>query len=338
MCIGYIGYYIIRLIFTTEQNDIMKAYGFTTAQVGLILSCFGIGYGISKLFMGALSDKSNTIRYLATGLIVSAILNVGLGATRNFYLMMILMLVMSIAQGMGAAACQRTIQLWWGKRWRGTVYSIWSSAHNAGAFCCVAVVQLAVFMFSGSIQAVFYTASVVSVIIALFVLWAGSERPAAVGLPSISEYTGDEVVLDGGETSSEDLTDLSLWQIFVQYILKNPMVWAITLTSMSLYLVRYGVMSWIPSYLVQSKGFSPDFAKWLVGIFELAAVPGVILMGAISDFLKDRRALVCLICVLGLVACLTTYFYSTSHVLIVTVLFYHGDFDLRPINLSWIDG
>lgn len=52
ICIGYIGYYIIRLIFTTEQNDIMKAYGFTTADIGLVMSCFGIGYGISKLFMG----------------------------------------------------------------------------------------------------------------------------------------------------------------------------------------------------------------------------------------------------------------------------------------------
>lgn len=52
ICIGYIGYYIIRLIFTTEQNDIMKAYGFTTADIGLVMYCFGIGYGISKLFMG----------------------------------------------------------------------------------------------------------------------------------------------------------------------------------------------------------------------------------------------------------------------------------------------
>ena len=32
------------------------------------------------------------------------------------------------------------IQLWWGKRRRGTIYSIWSSAHNAGSFICVAVV------------------------------------------------------------------------------------------------------------------------------------------------------------------------------------------------------
>lgn len=333
LCIGYIGYYIIRLIFTTEQNDIMRQYGFTTAEVGLVLSCFGIGYGISKLFMGALSDKSNTIRYLATGLIVSAVLNIGLGATRNLYVMMTLMLVMSIAQGMGAAACQRTIQLWWGKKWRGTVYSIWSSAHNAGAFACVAVVQLASFLFTGSIAAVFYTASVISFAIAAFVLWAGSERPAAVGLPSIAEYTGDEVKLDNGESSSADLTDLSLQQVFITYILKNPLVWAITLTSMALYLVRYGIMSWIPSYLVQSKGFSEAFAKWLVGIFELAAVPGVILMGAVSDFLKDRRALVCLGCVLGLVVCLTTYFFSSDKTVIVVDLLLMGTLIYAPLTL-----
>ncbi len=333
LCIGYIGYYIIRLIFTTEQNDIMRQYGFTTAEVGLVLSCFGIGYGISKLFMGALSDKSNTIRYLATGLIVSAILNIGLGATRNLYVMMILMLVMSIAQGMGAAACQRTIQLWWGKKWRGTIYSIWSSAHNAGAFACVAVVQLASFLFTGSIAAVFYTASVISFAIAAFVLWAGSERPAAVGLPSIAEYTGDEVKLDNGESSAADLTDLSLQQVFVTYILKNPLVWAITLTSMALYLVRYGIMSWIPSYLVQSKGFSEAFAKWLVGIFELAAVPGVILLGAVSDFLKDRRALVCLGCVLGLVVCLTTYFFSSAKTVIVVDLLLMGTLIYAPLTL-----
>lgn len=333
LCIGYIGYYIIRLIFTTEQNDIMRQYGFTTAEVGLVLSCFGIGYGISKLFMGALSDKSNTIRYLATGLIVSAVLNIGLGATRNLYVMMILMLVMSIAQGMGAAACQRTIQLWWGKKCRGTIYSIWSSAHNAGAFACVAVVQLASFLFTGSIAAVFYTASVISFAIAAFVLWAGAERPAAVGLPSIAEYTGDEVKLDNGESSAADLTDLSLQQVFITYILKNPLVWAITLTSMALYLVRYGIMSWIPSYLVQSKGFSEAFAKWLVGIFELAAVPGVILLGAVSDFLKDRRALVCLGCVLGLVVCLTTYFFSSAKTVIVVDLLLMGTLIYAPLTL-----
>ena len=138
-------------------------------------------------------------------------------------------------------------------------------------------------MFSGSISAAFYTSLVVSLIIMAFVLLVGADRPVSVGLPSISEYTGDEVVLENGTESDSEETSLTLPQIFVKYILTNKVVWAITLTSMSLYLVRYGMMSWIPSYLVESKGFTTNFAKWLVGIFELAAVPGVIIMGAISD-------------------------------------------------------
>lgn len=333
LCIGYIGYYIIRLIFTTEQNDIMKQYHFTTADIGIVMSCFGVGYGISKLFMGALSDKSNPKRYLATGLFASALLNLGLGSTRNLYVMMLLMLVMSITQGMGAAACQRTIQLWWGKKWRGTVYSIWSSAHNAGAFACVAVVQLATLLFTGSIRAVFYTASVIAIIIAIFILWAGSDRPTTVGLPSITEFTGDEVLLDDGKKSAAELTNLTLPQIFVKYILKNKVVWAITLTSMSLYLVRYGIMSWIPSYLTQFKGFTPGFSKWLVGIFELSAVPGVIILGTLSDFLKNHRAVVCIGCVLGLLVCLTTYFLSNNHVIIVIALIIMSSLIYAPLTL-----
>ncbi|MGX5376795.1 MFS transporter [Ligilactobacillus sp. LYQ135] len=332
ICIGYIGYYIIRLIFTTEQTSIMAEYGFSTAQIGLILSCFGIGYGISKLFMGALSDKSNPNHYLAAGLFFSAILNIFLGSTKNFYIMMFLMLVMSIAQGMGAAACQKTVQLWWGKKRRGAIYSIWSSAHNAGAFVCVAIVQLATFLFTGSISAVFYTASAVAIIIGIFILLVGSDRPTTVGLPSIAEYTGDTVQLDNGEENDKEVSNLSLTQIFLKYILNNKMVWAITLTSMFLYLVRYGIMSWIPSYLVE-KGFSPDFSKWLVGIFELAAVPGVILIGAISDLLKNHRAIVCIGCVVGLIACLTTYFFSQNHTLIVIILLIMGSLIYAPLTL-----
>lgn len=45
LCIGYIGYYIIRLIFTTEQNDIMKAYGFTTPKWDLFYPVLGLAMG-----------------------------------------------------------------------------------------------------------------------------------------------------------------------------------------------------------------------------------------------------------------------------------------------------
>lgn len=332
-CIGYIGYYIIRLVFTTEQNDIMKAYHFSTANIGLILSCFGIGYGVAKLFMGAFADKCDSNRYLMAGLFLSAVLNIFLGSTKSLYLMMFLMFLMAVTQGMGAAACQKMIQLWWGPRMRGTMYSIWSSAHNAGSFICVAIVQLAVFLFSGSIPAVFYTASVISFIICILILLLGADRPKAVGLPDISTYTGDKVILDNGQVSTSDQTDLSITQIFIKYILKNKLVWAVTLTSMSLYLVRYGIQSWIPSYLVQNKGFDPAAAKWVIGIFELASVPGVIVIGAISDALKGRRATVSIVCVIGMLLCLTCYFFSSNHTVIIVALIIMGNLIYAPLTL-----
>lgn len=70
------------------------------------------------------------------------------------------------------------------------MFSIWASADNAGAFACVAVIQMATLLFSGSLTMVFLTASVISAIIATLMLLINSERPEAVGLPNMAEYSG----------------------------------------------------------------------------------------------------------------------------------------------------
>lgn len=329
---SYIAYYIIRLVFTTEQGAIMKEYGFSIAQIGLILSTFGIGYGISKLFMGALADKANTKYFLALGLYLSAIFNAGLAFTHNFYVIMGLMLLMASVQSMGAPACQREISLWFSKKNRGTAYAIWSSAHNAGAFLCVMTVELGAYLFNGSLSAIFLTASVVSAVIATIMLLINSERPETEGLPDVGTWSNDVELTDSGENAIADKTDLSIVQVFVKYILMNKIVWAVALTSMAIYLIRYGVMSWIPSYL-PTKGFSPNFAKWLVGIFEIAAVPGVIITGMLSDKLKGQRALVCLFCLVGLSIALLIYFMSSNKTLITVDLFFMGSLIYAPATL-----
>ena len=335
----YIGYYIIRLIFTVQQNDISKAYGFSMGQIGTILSMFGIGYGISKLIMGTLADRANPNRYVATGLIVSSIINALYGTTQSFGMIVFLMLLNSVMQGMGAAACQRLVGLWFGRKGkgsimaRGTVFSIWSSAHNAGAFMCVAVINLSALFFGASLQWSFWIASIVSIIIAVIVLFLGSDRPTTKGLPTIEEYSGDKVVIKDGEVVEGDVSDENVFKIFFEYIVKNKLVWAVILTSLSIYVVRYGIMSWIPNYLVNVKGFDNSTAKWLTGIFELAAVPGVIIIGFITDLLRGRRAIMVLISLIAMLACLITYFAATNHTLIIIVLLIMGTFIYAPATI-----
>ena len=138
-------------------------------------------------------------------------------------------------------------------------------------------------------------------------------------MPTIEEYSGDKVVIKDGEVVEGDVSDENVFKIFFEYIVKNKLVWAVILTSLSIYVVRYGIMSWIPNYLVNVKGFDNSTAKWLTGIFELAAVPGVIIIGFITDLLRGRRAIMVLISLIVMLACLITYFAATNHTLIIIV-------------------
>lgn len=198
---------------------------------------------------------------------------------------------------------------------------------------CVAVINLSALFFGASLQWSFWTASIVSIVIAIIVLFLGSDRPTTKGLPTIEEYSGDKVVIKDGEVVEGDVSDENVFKIFFEYIVKNKLVWAVILTSLSIYVVRYGIMSWIPNYLVNVKGFDNSTAKWLTGIFELAAVPGVIIIGFITDLLKGRRAIMVLISLIAMLACLITYFAATNHTLIIIVLLIMGTFIYAPATI-----
>lgn len=148
----------------------------------------------------------------------------------------------------------------------------------------------------------------------------------------IQQYSQRDSIFEIPKIKALATTDLSILQVFIKYIILNKIVWAIALTSMAIYIIRYGIMSWIPSYL-PTKGFTPSFSKWLIGIFEIAAVPGVIIMGMLSDKLKGQRALVCLWCLFGLTASLLIYFFSDNQTFITIDLFFMGSLIYAPATL-----
>ncbi|MGI2790476.1 MFS transporter, partial [Bacillus cytotoxicus] len=77
--VGYAAYYLVRSNFTLSSTYLMKEYGFSTTQIGLLGSVVAIVYGLSKFFMGNLSDKAYAQRFIAVGLFLSAIINICFG-------------------------------------------------------------------------------------------------------------------------------------------------------------------------------------------------------------------------------------------------------------------
>lgn len=66
----------------------------------------------------------------------------------------------------------------------------------------------------------FWTASIVSIVIAIIVLFLGSDRPTTKGLPTIEEYSGDKVVIKDGEIVEGDVSNDNVFKIFLNTLSK----------------------------------------------------------------------------------------------------------------------
>ena len=124
-------------------------------------------------------------------------------------------------------------------------------------------------------------------LVAAFVLLVMKDTPQSCGLPSIEEYKDDYP--ENYDKSHEK--ELSAKEIFFKYVFRNKLLWYIAVANAFIYLIRYGVLDWAPTYLSEAKDFSVDKSSWAYFLYEWAGIPGTLLCGWISDkVFKGRRA------------------------------------------------
>ena len=311
--IGYAAYYMIRNNFTISEPYLIKYYGLDKATIGLILSCFAISYGISKLLMGILADKANSRYYIAIGLIISSTLNFCFGLTNNKYMMMLLMALIGITQGMGAPAAHKTLSVWFSKHEHGIYVSLWDTSHNIGSSIIPLFVTLSLTLFGlKNWHSIFFFPSIVSIILAIIVIILGNDTPESIGLPPIEEYHKENNKIVAAHN------DIPVMKIIKNSILKRPYMWILAISNASMYIILYGIEDWIPIYLNTVKNFTFSGARDCFSLFEFAAIPGTILIGIISDkIFHEKRSFLSAILVLLLGITFTGYYLSTSHDFII---------------------
>ncbi len=293
--LGYAAYYFVRKNFSFSIKDLQDNLGYTKAQLGFAMSALSIAYGLSKFFMGNVSDRSNARYFLATGLILSSLTMIFMGfstfATSSVTVMFILLFINGWVQGMGWPACGRVVVHWYSVRERGTAMSIWNLAHNVGGFLVGPLTIWGVELFVDW-QARLYFPGLAAILVALIAILLVRDTPQSCGLPPIEEYNNDYP--KNYDASQEK--EFTAKEIFFKYVLNNKMLWFIAIANAFVYLVRNGIVNWAPTFLQEAKHFSASEAAWSASFYELAAIPGTILCGVLSDkVFKGRRAPVTII-------------------------------------------
>ncbi|RZK43980.1 MAG: glycerol-3-phosphate transporter [Pedobacter sp.] len=287
--LGYAGYYLVRKNFSLAIPDLVDQ-GYTKGQLGIALSGVSIAYGLSKFIMGNFSDRSNARIFLALGLVLSAATMIFMGfipfATSSITIMFVLLFLNGWFQGMGWPPCGRVVVHWYSIRERGTAMSIWNVAHNVGGGLVGPIAILAIEIFADW-RAQLYFPGLIALLFAVIAYVFVRDTPQSCGLPPIEEYKNDYPK----NYSKEQENELSAREIFFKYVFNNRMLWYIAFANAFVYLVRYGVLDWAPTFLQEAKGFTMKESSWSYFAYEWAGIPGTLLCGLISDkIFKGRRA------------------------------------------------
>jgi MFS transporter, OPA family, glycerol-3-phosphate transporter len=304
--LGYAGYYLIRKNFAMVIPDLVDL-GYTKGELGVALSAISISYGISKFVMATVSDRSNARIFLALGLLLSSLTMMAMGfftfATASISIMFIMLLIHGWFQGMGWPPCGRVMVHWFSQTERGTRMSVWNIAHNIGGglMAPLAIAGVAIF---GTWESKLFFPAMVALIVAFIVYLLVRDTPQSCGLPPIEKYKHIQATTYN-EKHEEELTTK---QILLDYVLVNRLIWYIAFANAFIYLVRYGVLDWAPTYLKEAKGFSLSETGWAYFLYEWAGIPGTLLCGWLSDkAFKGRRAPVTIIYMLLVAIAVVVY-------------------------------
>lgn len=270
---GYGIYYVCRLSMNIVRKPIVEDGLFSETQLGIIGSCLFFVYAIGKLTNGFLADRCNVRRFMSTGLLCSAIINLVLGFTNSFYVFILLWGLNGWFQSMGAASGVVSLSRWYSNKERGTYYGFWSASHNIGealTFISIALIVSWVGWRYGMIGA-----GVIGLLGFVMMLTFMRDTPQSQGLLLDNKATVQDYTIP--QKQSEDFNRAQ------KAVLRNPAIWTLALSSAFMYISRYAVNSWGVFYLQAQKGYDTLDASFIISISSICGIVGTVFSGVISD-------------------------------------------------------
>ncbi len=269
---GYGFFYIVRLTLSVAKKPMIDAGILDVAELGIMGSVMFYVYAVGKFTNGFLSDRANIKRFMSTGLLVSALINLLIGFNHYFVFFVILWGINGWFQSMGSPPSVVSITQWYSRKEYGSYYGIWAASHNIGEGMTFVITSFIVSTYGW--QMGFIGPGLFCILVAIVLFLTLQDRPQTYGLPHITDYKHDN---SAGKVSEESTGKLQL------KVLTSRVVWKIGAAAALLYTARYAIHSWGPFYFQEAKGYSIQEAGWLMGLNTMFGLAGAISSGFVSD-------------------------------------------------------
>ena len=324
---AYALFYVCRMAMSVVKQPLIDGNILSAAQLGLIGSAFYFVYAFGKFANGFIADYCNIRRFMATGLMVSTVVNLlmgvlglmrgwwGMSSTVLFFVFAVVWGINGYCQSMGAPPGVISLSRWFPLNRRGTFYSILSATPYLGKSLSVFFLGLVVGWIGWEYGFIF--SAIAGVIGSAMILLMVSDTPESCGLPSVQELSGEEP----RKTDSMPTKELQ------KMVVRHPGIWIIALSSAFVYITQHAVSEWGVLFLQKGKDYSLASATQIIAFSEAFGIAGTVLAGWLSDrVFKGNRFVPVLIsgvvCLVSLAAFLLTsgnYFLNIVYVAVFSL-------------------
>jgi OPA family sugar phosphate sensor protein UhpC-like MFS transporter len=327
--LGYAFFYLTRKSFNFAMPAMIADLGISKSELGVLGSVLYITYGMSKFLSGIMGDRSNPRYFMSIGLILTGVLNILFGLSSSIAFFALFWGLNGWFQGWGWPPIAKLLTHWYSQSERGRWWGVWNTSHNLGG-ALIPLVVAATAEFFGWRVAMFLP-GVLCIAMGFFLMNRLRDTPQSLGLPPIEEYRNDHVVSHQQEILQEE--QLTTKELLIEYILKNPYIWTLSITYFFIYMVRTAINDWGLLYFVEYKGVPQIIASSFIFAFEIGGFFGSLAAGWISDTLfKGLRIPVNALFSMGCaLSCLMIVFFPIHLQIFYTfVMFLSGFFIFGP--------
>jgi len=283
-----------------------KEYGISNTEAGMIISLFSFAYGIVQIPAGLLYKKlSNKVTgaLFPVFMILTSVFTGLMGTTSSVFLLKFFRVGLGISEGPLGIGCTNIINRWFPAKEKGTATGLWLTASKLGPLIvpsvCVVVIEI------WGWREIFFVFAIPGILLSILWIFTVTNTPEESKFCSKAEC--DYIRSEAGLAVDQPASAAARKQYnlgWLDTLIRTRRVPQLTtlrhvFTSWNILgaAIGYGCMigitnifmSWIPTYLVEVKGFTSIKMGFLASAPFLGAVMGNLVGGLVSDRVLGKR-------------------------------------------------
>jgi sugar phosphate permease len=253
ICLMYLITYLDRVNISTAAPAISEEFGFDKGTMGWIFGAFGLAYAIFQVPGGWLSDRFGARRVLATIVTYWSIMTAATAAATGWLSFVVVRFLFGVGEAGAFPGATRAMQLWYPRRERGFVQGLTHSASRLGA--AIAPWIVVPIVTSLGWRWVFYISGVIGLVWSAWWYLSYRNLPEEHGLVNRAELQGIRGLDEKGDIRPA-LLEKEGANVPWGTLVRSPNMWAIMCAYFTYVYCLYFFLTWLPSYLVDTRHFT----------------------------------------------------------------------------------